>query len=203
MPKWTLKDGVFIPVDGHTTGEPVNKMNWSEGRAPSFKIGTGEWKKDSKRRYDKPSESQIKALERKDDEELKKQTDITPVINQSKKDLQSGKIRIDPDVLRNLKKTNKGEKYDTIDPFTSVQDGEIIHIVRKDKAPIETIQEKETVEQYYERMKNNLPVEQIPFQIGRTEIGNLPAPSQQVFENKAINVIKNFGRDAFKGRTIP
>lgn len=130
--KWSLVNGAWVlnnPSTANGQSEPISR-GITPGQAPNFSIKHGEYKRDNLRRFDKPSESQIKALEREDEEATKKAIDVEPIVMQSKKDLQIGKIRISPDVLR--------ERDKKITPFTSVEDERgVTHVIPADRVQAE------------------------------------------------------------------
>lgn len=130
--KWSLINGAWVlnnPSTANGQTEPISR-GITPGQAPNFTIKHGEYKNDNLRRFDKPSESQIKALEREDEEATKKAIDVEPVVIQARKDLQIGKIRISPDVLR--------ERDKKITPFTSVEDDRgVTHVIPADRVQVE------------------------------------------------------------------
>lgn len=130
MAKWRLVGGILTPMDTAAQDSPLPESKTEgileTGQAPGYVVKHGEWKRDLLRRFDKPSDSQIKGYEKEDEEEKRKRTDITPVVKEAKKDLETGKIQIHPGVLHGL--NNKG--YDKVVPFTSeVDERGVTHVV--------------------------------------------------------------------------
>ena len=129
--KWLLLNGAWVLQNPSTANgqlEPISR-GITQGHAPGFVIKHGEYKRDNLRKFDKPSESQIKALEREDEEATKKALDVEPIVYESKRDLQIGKIRISPDVLK--------ERDKRIVPFKAIEDERgITHVVPADRVEI-------------------------------------------------------------------
>ena len=201
--QWELKDGVWVSKNSHTTqAQPTDRSkSLLQGKAPFGLVRTGtteQRKLDNLRRYDKPSEDQIKKLQREDEEETRKRLDVAPVVGEAKKDLESGKIRIHPGVLHNLNKKH----YDKVVPFSSVQDGEITHIVPQDKTEQPEIKGK-SPEELYAEMKKQFPTEErVTASIGMSQPGNLaPMVEERDLVEGAMQTVKG-NRAKFRGRTI-
>lgn len=129
MPKWTYKDGAWIPADEHTTGKPtIHGIEAGSPPAGFVHTPTAAQIADRKtRRFDKPSERNVSDLRRQREAEAakKRRAEVEQLVRGAKKDLASGKVRIDPDIFA-------GGSV----PYTRVTDERgIDHIVTKDKAP--------------------------------------------------------------------
>jgi ribosomal protein L9 len=204
MSKWELKDGEWIARDKHNTQEqPTDRSkDILEGNAPNYFIKTGtteQRKKDNLRRFDKPSERQIRQLEKEDEEEVRKRTDITPVVHETKKDLESGKIRIHPGVLHNLNK----KYYEKVNPHSSVTDEHgVTHILPQNVAASIT-QGAKSPEDLYEEMKKSFNEEhKVTASLGQTMPGNLtPQIEEKDLIEGAMQSVK-VNRGKFRGRTI-
>lgn len=205
MGHFILKSGKFVPADAHTTGEPVAR-GITPGHPPAGVIRNGlmdRLRAENLRKYDKASEQQIKDLVRQDEEELRKQNDVTPIVRQSKKDLESGKLRIEPGVLAGL----NGKNYNKVVPFSSIQDERgITHVLPQDKVPVEgpiTCSSQE-IEALYQEMKAKLGSEKneiVQASVGRAEAGNLPAIEEKDLIEGSIQAVKG-NRAGFRGKTI-
>lgn len=164
MPKWTLVNGKFEKQDNHTPENPPIR-GIIPGEPPAVRVGNlGGWRRhENLRRFDRPDAHQIRGYEQEDNERTRKQMDIEPVVYQSKQELESGKIRINSDVIKVQDKM--------IVPHASVVDDRgITHVLPLDK----------------------IPEEKISVTIGRTQEGNLPSRvTQKQLIEMGIQAVKS------------
>lgn len=168
--KWRLKDGILVPMDtaAELSSPPESKP--MDG-APMYAIKHGEWKKDALRKFDKPSDSQIRSLIREDEEKKQKEMDTEPLIKQTKRDLETGKIKIHSGVLNDINKR--------VNPHGAEVDSRgVTHIVPIEKTKPEV---SATV---------NPPQE-----------GNLPGDSFGTVIERSLTRAKLEGRDNLRGKT--
>ena len=196
--KWELIDGVWVSKSAHnTTAQPTDRPIY-HGQAPGVIIRHGlmdRIRKDNQRRFDKPTEAQIKALEQEDAEASRVPTE--EIVRDTKRDLESGKIKIDPRVLHGL----RGNNYEKVVPHGHITDERgVTHILPKDKLQ-EISQDYKTPEDLYQRMKSEAPPEKVDFQIGPATEGNIGGPSQGTVIESSLTKAKLEGRDKFRGRT--
>ena len=187
MAKWKQNpDGTWTPVDhaARDTGrtEPINR---GLSGAPNFKIGTGKWKFDAKlRKFDKPNDSQIRSLMQEDEEKRKKEMDTEPLIRQTKKDLEAGKIRIHPGVLSDINKR-------VLPHGTETDSHGVTHIVPIDKL---------TPEKYAEAKQSIKP--EVSATVNPPTEGNLGGDSFGTVIERSITRAKLEGRDNLRGKTF-
>lgn len=112
MIDWRLIDGVWKKFNLHRVEDEPPMRGIEYGKPPGGIIRGPNL--DRFRRFDRPSDSQIKSLEREDEERFKKEVDPTPAIEEAIEGLKIGKIQISSDVI--------DEKNKQIKPFGSVQD---------------------------------------------------------------------------------
>ena len=181
--KWRLKDGILVPMDtaAELSSPPESKP--MDG-APMYAIKHGEWKRDAKfRKFDKPSDSQIRSLIREDEEKKQKEMDTEPLIKQTKKDLETGKIRIHPGVLSDINKR--------VLPHGAVEDHRgVTHIVPIDKLSPEK----------YEEVKGMTKPE-VSATVNPPQEGNLPGDSFGTVIERSLTRAKLEGRDNLRGKT--
>ena len=188
--KWKYIDGKgWIAQDEHTIKFEPDTRGITPGHPPGFKILHGEYKKDNLRKFDKPDDTQIKQLQKED--EQKDKLDIGQIVEESKKDLESGKIKIEEGVLANLNK-NKYERVNAFAPI--VDDRGITHIMPAHKA--------QTIEQIYESQKLQLKVDPVTIALNAPTEGNIQSKiSQSDFINEGFEAVKG-KRNDFKGRVF-
>lgn len=201
--QWQLKDGVWISKNDHNTqARPTSHLDeLSQGKAPNWIVRSGTTEKrklDNLRKFDKPSEHQIKQLEKEDEEAARKRLDVTPVVHETKRDLESGKIRVHPGVLRNLNK----KYYEKVVPFTSVEEGGITHIIPQQDEPITTTKSPEELYSELKKKFESQQEEKVIASIGRSEPGGMAPPIEEkdLIEGSIQSVKVN--RAKFRGRTI-
>ena len=201
---WELINGAWVAKSKHNTGtEPVSRgIDFAGGKAPGYVIklnGVENRRRENLRKFDKPNETQINALMKADDEERAKERDITPIIRESKKDLESGKLRVSPDVLN--------ERDKRVVPFASVVDSRgITHVLPIHKVPEEEAPSKLSIEQKYEQLKKELAIERASVQqIGSPHNVNVPSHEpnvdQKTIIDNAMDAVRR-NRDQTRGRTI-
>ena len=128
MAKWRITNGRLVPAPGqeHWGATPPEPVGLTPGEPPHVHVGAAH-RKDN-RRFDKPSESQIKDIEREDQAYFDAQVDIGAVHAEVKKDLASGKIQIDPSVI--------DSQSGRVTPFGSVEEPDgVTRIVPQNKVP--------------------------------------------------------------------
>ena len=187
MAKWKQNpDGTWTPVDTAAldSGRQGPQIRGITG-APAYKIGTGQWKRDAKlRRFDKATDSQIRSLIQEDEAKKKREMDTEPLIRQTKKDLETGKIRIHPGVLSDINKR-------VLPHGTEVDSRGVTHIVPIDKL---------TPERYAE-VKQSIKPEVIATVNPPTE-GNLGGDSFGTVIERSLTRAKLEGRDNLRGKTF-
>lgn len=189
MARWQRnKDGSWSPVDraameAHVDGQQGPITRGIDG-PPNYSIKNGEWKRDSMRRFDKPSDSQIQSLMKEDEEKRKKEMDTEPLIRQTKKDLEAGKIRIHPGVLSDINKR-------VLPHAAEVDSRGITHIVPVDKL---------TPEKYAE-VKGTIKPE-VSAEVRPPSEGNLPSDSFGTVIERSLTRAKLEGRDNLRGKTF-
>lgn len=129
--KWQLINGTWIRQDVHSSNEPT-KRGIIDGYAPAGFVHTA-LKYEKNRRFDKPSDDEIRRAQNEDNEYTNKAIDITSTVRESKQDLQSGKIKIESNVIDDSNKR--------IRPFSSVTDDRgVIHIIPQEKVQVQLAQ---------------------------------------------------------------
>ena len=226
MAKWVHKNGAWVLVNPSTTdrSEPIIRGVPLDGKAPAISIKHGAWKSDKYRKYDKPTEADIKKLEKEDDDRRKKELDIEPTVMEAKRELQSGKLRVDEECLK--------ESDKRIVPFGSVTDERgITHVVPKYKLPaseqakqfdIKSISPDVSPEQLNDGKRGEGPklsIEEwkaiflaeleekkkkegtVSVTMGRTMMGNGgPNPGDQI--KRMMNYAVNANREDLRGKTF-
>ena len=187
MAKWLRNpDGTWTPRDtaAQDSGQTAPTSRGLTG-APNFKIGDGNWKRDAKfRKFDKPSDSQIRSLIREDEEKKQKEMDTTPLIHQTRRDLESGKIKIHAGVLSDINKR--------VNPHGAIKDSRgITHIVPVDKLSPECYNEAKQAIKPEVSATVNPPTE-----------GNLGGDSFGTVIERSITRAKLEGRDNLRGKTF-
>lgn len=101
---YTLVNGVWVRKGQgeHLNAEPPDRSASLAEGAPAVHVPTPKPK--VFRKFDAPSEHDIKRRMKEDDDERAKITDVTPLVYQTKKDLESGKIQVDDRVLNQREK---------------------------------------------------------------------------------------------------
>ena len=196
--------GVWQYIDGKWTCKsdpnaiPPKNPGITPGVPPAVRVRHGlmdQIRRENRRRFDKPTEAQIEAL-RKEDEAASK-VPVEEIVRETKKDLSTGKIKVDPRVLHGL----HGKNYERIVPHGHITDEKgVTHILPKDKL-VEISKDYNTPEQLYERMKSEAPPEKVDFQVGPPQEGNIGGPSQGSVIESSLMKAKIEGRDKFRGRT--
>lgn len=187
MAKWQRNpDGSWTPRDtaAADSGQTAPQSRGIDG-APNYAIRNGEWKRDAKlRRFDKPNDSQIRSLMQEDEAKRKKEMDTEPLIRQTKKDLESGKIRVHPGVLSDINKR--------VLPHAAEVDGRgVTHIV-----PIEKL----TPEKYAE-VKGTITPE-VTAEVKPPSEGSLGGDSFGTVIERSLTRAKLEGRDNLRGKTF-
>lgn len=150
--KFKLIDGIWVAQDNHSAAAPTG---W--GITPGQPCGGSIrnpthltlQEKLRQRWFDKPSEAQIKALEQED----APKSNAEEVVREAKQDLQSGKMRVSPEVIQGGR----------IIPFGHVTDERgITHIVPQDQAKKYSAEE-------FQRMQTNAAKE-IEERYNKTEV---------------------------------
>lgn len=129
--RWILgAGGVITPAKNwsHNTQAEPTVHGITPGHAPAgFVHGNAAEGGSRGRRYDKATEEQVKQFMKEDEMWSAKQTAIEPVVEESSRDIKSGKIKFDNEIFR---------QDGGVSPFAAVEnDDGSMHIVRKEKAP--------------------------------------------------------------------
>lgn len=228
MARWSQVNGVWTCKNPSTTDrtEPISHGIPLDGKAPGIVIKHGQWKLDNKRKFDKPTERDIKKLEDEDDARRAKTMDIEPVVMEAKKDLESGKIRVDGECLREADKR--------ITPFGHVTDERgVTHVLPRYKLPPveqdkqfntnvlgnikdvrpENVSEKDgkrgegpgeqkyTLEEVKEMMRQKMQIEKASVTLGRPVGGNAGISTAAQLR-KMMNHAINGDRDQMRGQTF-
>lgn len=127
MAKWRVSNGKLVPYPGteHHGATPPEPKGVTAGE-PCAGIVRAPARKDT-RRFDKPSDSQVRHLIEEDEAYFAKQTGIGTAVTEASQELREGTMQIDSSVID---ETNK-----RILPFGSVQDGKVTRIVPQSKVP--------------------------------------------------------------------
>jgi hypothetical protein len=153
MGKWRLIGGAWVISDEYTHQNEPTIHGITPGQPPAGFVH--EIKKDL-RRYDKPSDSEIRRAVEEDEKYYKDKLNTDGIVQDAKKGLESGQIKIDPEVIdeREKKINNHGSVVD---------ERGITHILPKYKLPVEESKVNFTENE-----------ESVSITLGRAESGNLP-----------------------------
>lgn len=197
--KFRLINGVWVSQDSHGATQPLNR-GITDGQPPGGSIRNPTHltlqEKLKQRWFDKPSEVEIKRAMEEDDFS----TNMTEVVMETKKDLASGKMRVDSDVVRDKK----------IIPFSHITDERgVTHVLPEDKVKKYTEEElivlkgnlaKEIKESYD---KTEMRLEGVNQSVGRPMPAN-PLPGEKVSTEKDLisRALEGVSKGIHKGRTF-
>lgn len=198
MARFKLVDGIFVPADSHTSGTPESKMEYGVyGQGPATHVKSSPSIADKFRKFDRPSESEIKSAILEDEQITKNQIGFMDAFTSAKKDLESGKLRIANDVINSYNKSIK--------PFSSIVDSSgVTHIVttevanRYQPAPRATDPEQYAREERIRFLQSKS--EDVAVKIESPTEGSIPSNvTFKEVEQKALDATKNRTN---KGRTF-
>ena len=166
MGSWKLIGSKWVINSEHTTQLEPTTRGITIGKPPAGFVHEG--KKDL-RRYDKPSDSEIRHAMEEDEQIYKKQLDVNGIVNDAQMGLSSGKIKIDKEVI------NENDRR--INNYGSITDERgITHILPKYKLP-QLTQQSNVINPVIASEKGVSFIEdkeRVEIKIGRPEPCNLP-----------------------------
>lgn len=186
---WTLINGKWVAQDEHSLGQPTSRG--IEAGSPPAGI-TRSRVRSNQRRFDLPSDNQIKALEKEDNDKIKAIYDSEKIVNETKIDLKTGKIKVDPKVLENRR----------IKPFGYITDErDITHIIPRENMPIKEEYPKtvEEIKEYYSKQEKEKVIIEPPSE-GQLLSDQRPIEMKDLI-SRAINQV-NTDRSSTRGRTF-
>ena len=192
-----LQNGVWVKKDVHSQDIPTNRLNimLNSRQGPGAIVKDGmERLRNKLRRYDLPSKEELNRVRKEDDAEIEKSIPkMADIVPEARRDLESGKMRISPEVLN-----SRGSFHPIVDNrgITHVIPGEP-DIKKYSDAELSAVQEEARKERDILMKKEGV----VGCQIGRPR--DAPGPPnairQRDVENKALDAIK-LGIN--KGRTF-